>query len=215
MTKEASSDDDPGMLDRLDAGEPARSPEETAARAPYEHLIGRIQDLSDIDPPVGWEDRAMARWTATRRKRRRGMVIGAGVGSLALAVMIFLLHPCAAPNVTGLELAVVTGSGAARRGEAAVGDVLHVRARAEELHVELRIYLGATRIARCPGSPECRGDAPALQIDWKLADAGLYEIVVLSSPAAIPPGDGTRDRDLLDAQTASVRIDTGTVKVSL
>ena len=46
---------DSDMIERLDAGEPARSPEEAAAREPYLRLIERLRDLQEVDPPPGWE----------------------------------------------------------------------------------------------------------------------------------------------------------------
>jgi hypothetical protein len=58
--------DDLDLLDRLDAGLPPRSPEEAAARVPYERLIARIRELEDVKPLPGWEERAMARWRAER-----------------------------------------------------------------------------------------------------------------------------------------------------
>jgi hypothetical protein len=57
------------LIDRLDAGEPPRSPEESAARAPYERLLARIRSLEDA-PPAGWEERAMTRWARHRRRAR-------------------------------------------------------------------------------------------------------------------------------------------------
>lgn len=208
-----SSSDDAGMLDRLDGGEPPRSPDEAEARAPYDRLLERIRDLEDIAPPPGWEDRAMTRWSAARRKRRRRAALAVCAAALALTAVI-LLQLCGRPSTDGLELAVMSGSGVARRGDAAVGDVLHVRARGGLPHVELRMYLGTSRIARCPGDRACGSDTSAPQVDWKLTDAGAYEIVVLSSAAAIPAGDGTRDRDLLDARTAGVQIETRSLKVA-
>lgn len=213
MTGGSSSDDGPDMIERLDAGESPRSPEEAEARAPYERLLGRIRDLEEIAPPAGWEDRAMTRWSVVRRKRRFGIALGVGA-SVALAAVL-LLQLCTPRRAEGLEVAVVSGSGAARRGDAAVGDVLHARARVGSPHVELRIYLGTARIARCPGNPECRGDASSMEIAWPLADPGTYEIVVLSSSVDIPAGDGTRDRDLLEAQEVGVHIETRSLQIAL
>jgi hypothetical protein len=61
--------DDLDVLERLDAGLPPSSPEEAAARGPYERLFARIRDLEDVAPPAGWEERALARW---RRERGGG-----------------------------------------------------------------------------------------------------------------------------------------------
>ena len=213
MTGGPSSDDDPDMIERLDVGDPPRSPEEAEARAPYERLLDRIRDLEDIAPPAGWEDRARTRWSAAKRKRRLGIAFGVGL-SVALVALIWL-QPCAPTREESLELAVVSPSGVTRRGDAAVGDVLHARAPVGLPYMELRIYIGTARIARCPGNPECRRDAATMEIAWKLADVGMYEVVVLSSSAAIPAGDGTRDRDLLDAQVAGVHIEARSLRVSL
>jgi hypothetical protein len=60
----APADDDLDVIDRLDAGLPPSSPEEAAARAPYERLTARIRDLEDVEPPAGWKERAVARWRA-------------------------------------------------------------------------------------------------------------------------------------------------------
>lgn len=213
MSGGSSSDDDPDLIDRLDAGELPRSPEEAAARVPYERLTERLRDLDEIDPPAGWEDRAMARWFAAKRKRRLGILIGTAATSVALAAVL-LLQPCAVAHVEVLELAVRSGSGATRRGDAAVGDVLHARVHLDQPHRELRIYLGAAVMARCPGNVECRVDASTLQLDWRLPDAGMYQVVVLSSPSGIPPGDGTIDRDLLDARAAGASIQTRSLEVA-
>jgi len=61
--------------DSLDAGEPPRSPEESAARVPYEELFARIRNLEDVAPSAGWKERAMARWL-THRRRARVRAIG-------------------------------------------------------------------------------------------------------------------------------------------
>ena len=214
MTSRSSSDEDPGMIERLDAGEPPRSADEAQARAPYEKLLGRIRDLDDIDPPPGWEDRAVSRWSAARRKRRRGALAGAAASVVIAAAAVILLRPCASPATHRLELAEIIERGSQRRGNAAVGDRLHARARVDQPHVELRVYRGTQRVARCPDEPPCRRDAAALQIDWDLTEAGMYEVVVLSSASSIPPGDGTLDRDLLDARGAGVSIESQSFPVS-
>ena len=212
MTTGASPDDDPGMIERLDAGEPASSPEEAEARAPYERLLARIRDLDDIAPPGDWEDRAVTRWSGARRRRRLGIALGATAAAALAAVL--LLQPCAAPAPTGLEVAVITAPGLTRRGDAAVGDLLRVRARLDRTHVELRIYLGTRLVTRCPGSAPCRHDGSVTELEWKLSEAGTYQIVLLSSTSNIPAGDGTLDRDLLDARVAGASIETRPLTVT-
>src|SRR5262249_52424460 len=122
VTTGGSPDDDPGMIERLDAGEPPSSPEEAEARAPYERLLARIRDLDDIAPPAGWEDRAVARWAGARRKRRLVIGLGAVAAAAAALAAVLLLRPCAAPaptpTPTELEVAVLHAPGSTRRGDA-------------------------------------------------------------------------------------------------
>lgn len=212
MTTGSSSDEDLDVIARLDAGEPPQSAEEAKARVPYEKLLARVRDLDDIDPPPGWEDRAASRWAAARRKRRRGMLVGAAASVAVAVAAVLLLQPCSPAR--RLEVATITERGSQRRGETAVGDRLHARARVDQPFVELRIYLGTRRVARCPGDAVCRRDASALEIDWELREAGTYQVVVLSSASRIATGDSTLDRDLLDARGAGASIESQSVPVS-
>jgi len=205
-----ASDDKWAMIERLDAGEPARSPEEAQARAPYERLFERIRDLDEIAPPVGWEDRALARWAAARRKRRLAIAVGS---TTAVALAAVLLQLCSAP-ATRLDVAVLAPPGSTHRGDASVGDLLRVQARGDQAHLELRVYLGPGLVARCPGNPACRRDASLLELDWKLADAGAYQIIMLSSSSDIPAGDGAIERDLLDARSAGASIESHRLSVA-
>jgi len=205
-------DDDAGMFERLDAGEPPSSPEEAAARAPYERLLSRIRDLDEIAPTGDWEDRAVARWSGARRRRRLGIAFGAAAAAALAAVL--LLQPCATTPPPGLEIAVLAAPRPTRRGDAAVGERLRARARPDRAHVELRVYLGTRLVARCPGSAPCRRDGAVTELEWKLGEAGTYQIILLSSSSDIPAGDGTLDRDLLDAQGAGASIETRALTVT-
>jgi hypothetical protein len=217
MTTGSSSGKDldvaPDVIERLDAGEPPQSPEEAQARAPYERLIERVKDLDEIAPPAGWEDRAVERWSGARRKRRRDLGIALGATTAAAVTAVLLLQPCRASDASQFEVAVLTERGSTYRGDASVGNVLRARARLDRPQVDLRIYLGTRLIARCPGSAACSRDASVLQLDWKLAEPGRYQVIVLSSASSIPAGDGTVDRDLLDARAAGVSIDMRTIPV--
>lgn len=213
MTAKSPPEEDPGVIERLDAGEPPASPEEAQARAPYERLFDRIRGLDDPGPPAGWEDRAMARWSAARRKRRLGIVIG--VTAAAGLAATLLLRPCAPPSGARLEVAALRAPGSTRRGDPAVGDLLRARAREDRAHVQLRLYLGTKLIAQCPGGEPCQRDGSVFVLDWKLVEAGRYQVVVLSSNSEIPAlGDTTIDHDLLEARTAGASIETETVNVS-
>ena len=46
----------------------ANTDDEDKARR-VEWLIALIRELPDIEPPPGWEERAMARWQRERRRR--------------------------------------------------------------------------------------------------------------------------------------------------
>jgi len=217
MTSGPSSDSDldvdPEMIERLDAGEPPRSPEEAQARGPYERLIERVRDLDEIAPPGDWEDRAVARWSQARRKRRLG--IGLAIGATtAVGLAAALLLRCGAPDAAGLEVAVLTDDGSTYRGDASVGKVLQTRARVDRAEVDLRLYLDTRLIARCPGSAGCRRDASIVQLDWKLVAPGRYQIVLLSSGSKIPAGHGTVDGDLLEARAAGASIETHPISVA-
>ncbi len=54
------------MLDRMDRGEPPRDEAEAAQRRPYERMIEALRTTPPMEPPAGWEARALERW------RRRG-----------------------------------------------------------------------------------------------------------------------------------------------
>jgi len=162
MSAATPPDDDDKLLDALDAGEPARTPEETAARLPYQRLIERIQDLDEISPPPGWEERAEQRWRArrvdARKRRQRRAILGLSLGGAALAAAL-LLRPCAStpkpetpPPLVQAQVAIKTiHSGPPRRGDdVLVGDKLVAQAPVDGTHVELRIYLGDKLFARCP-----------------------------------------------------------------
>jgi len=213
VTKVPPLGEDPAMIERLDAGEPSRSPEEAEARASYERLFARLRDLDDIPPSTGWEDRAMARWHATRRRRWVG--IAAGATAVAGLTAVLLLKPCSSPTPSGFEIAVLTDPGHPHRGDPAVGNLLRVRAREDRAHVELRVYLGSKLVVRCPGSQACRSDASVVELAWTLVEPGSYQAVVLSSAAEIPsPSDGGLDRDLLEARNARASIEIRSLKVA-
>ncbi|HWO24148.1 MAG TPA: hypothetical protein VNO30_35640 [Kofleriaceae bacterium] len=218
MSAATPPDDDDKLLDALDAGEPARTPEETAARLPYQRLIERIQDLDEISPPPGWEERAEQRWRArrvdARKRRQRRAILGLSLGGAALAAAL-LLRPCAStpkpetpPPLVQAQVAIKTiHSGPPRRGDdVLVGDKLVAQAPVDGTHVELRIYLGDKLFARCPGRPECRRSAQGLEITLELTEEGTYRAVAFSSQAPIPePGpDGYMD-DVSTAQRAGAK----------
>ena len=216
MTTRPPLDDDPGVLERLEAGEPPASPEEAEARASCEHLFERLRDLEDISPPAGWEGRAAGRWRAARRRRQLGIALGA-TATAGLAALL-LLRPCTGPTQArgpALELAMLDAPGPTRRGDHTVGSLLRARGRVDRAHVEVRLYLGTTLIAQCPGSPSCRIDASVVELTWTTTEPGEYQAVRLSSNEAIPPpSNGGIDRDQLDARNMGAITESKPVMIS-
>lgn len=206
-------DRDQDLIDRLDRGLPTTSPEEAAARAPYERLLASIRDLPHTAPDLGWEERTAARWRASRaaRRRRRWQLVAVGVAAVALAAAaVLLLRPHGRPAV-GLEVAVLVPDGGVRRGEAALDDVLRLRAARRAAAVELRVYRDTELVARCPGAPACQVTAATLTLELPLSAPGVYRVLVLSSARPIPaPGPDGLDRDRLDAQSAGVTVESTT-----
>src|SRR5262245_5341204 len=115
MTDDETAEDE--MLDRLDAGLPPASPDERAARAPYERLQAEVRELPTAKAPPGMRGRVREQWKAARRRRRRGMMIGGGVAVVALAaILLVLLWPAKAPRSSPVAVAFVTPDGVVRRG---------------------------------------------------------------------------------------------------
>lgn len=201
------------MLDRLDAGLPAASPEEQASRAPYERLRARVRALPTAKAPPGMRDRVRAQWKSERaaqRRRRRGLLIGGGVAALAVAAIALLLWPGEADPHTHLAIAVVTPDGVVRRGTAApaVGDVFQVRGREGRVHTEIRVYAKGKLLARCPGDARCN----RLDLDLPLTVPGTYRVLWLSHDRRLPdPHLEGYDGDVAEAQARGVEIERSPV----
>lgn len=206
------SEDEQRMIERLDAGEPAASPEEAQARAPYERVIERLRGAEDIEPPAGWEERLVARRGKALRQRRWG--VGAAVVVIGLGVAATLLLRCASKESSALEVAVLSESREPRRGGAAVGDTLAIRTRGEGAALAL-LYRGARRIASCPGSAACRREGVVLVLEWQLTEPGEYHVAaIFNARGTFAPGDGGLDLDLVAARQAGARVELRKVSVS-
>lgn len=194
---DATTEDEWRAIERLDAGEPAQSEQEAHLRAPYQALIDRVRTTEEAaSPPEGWEARALGRFSQARRKRRWGAA-SAGAAAVAGLMAAIVLLRCEPKPEQGLEIAVVDPSHQVRRGvEPAVGDTLRAHAGGSVL-----LYLGARRLAACPGSAECRREDGGHTLYWKLEEAGTYSVVTLSKGGApLVPIDGVLDLDWTEAR---------------
>ena len=213
-----TTDDDAAedrMLDHLLAGEPAASPEEQAARAPYEAIIADVRELPITTAPPGFHERVRAGWRAARvaRRRRRMVLVAGAVLALAAAVILFLLRPHRGAgsrrNDVHVDLAILTKDGSTWRAagsHARIGDTLQIRGRAGAGATEVRVYFMARLVARCPTDERCRG----LALDLPLAQGGKYVMAWLSSATAVPPPD---ERGL-DADSLRVRSQGGVFEIA-
>jgi hypothetical protein len=179
-------------------------------------MIDRLRELPPIEPPAGWEDRAVARMRAARAAERRRLVVGVGLAAAAAAaVVLVLLRPPPAPGPRGLQVAVAAPEGVVRRGPAAIGDRLRAQAPWSAGEVELRVYRGDRLVARCPSAgtaATCRRTGPhrELELVLELREAGVYRIVALSAAGPLPaPGTDGLDADLLRARSAGAAVERG------
>ncbi|HEX8112481.1 MAG TPA: hypothetical protein VF516_32345, partial [Kofleriaceae bacterium] len=70
-------------------------------------------------------------------------------------------------------------------------------ARGGEGHRALWIYRdGRELVAQCPGHPACQSSGDALSLVLDSAPIGNYQVIGLSSAAALPPATGSLERDL-------------------
>lgn len=213
MTMQANNDAEQQAIDRLDDGEPAASPEEAHLRAPYQQVIDRLHRLEEAEPPAGWEDRAVKRWSAARRsKRLRILGLGGGIGAAAAAIMAILLVQ-GLSEVPTLEVAFATES--KHRGDpVTLGDTMHVRARAGRT-VTLLVYLELELIATCPGSDGCRREGEVQVFELRLDKVGTYRVVrAQGASAAFSPGSGRYEAHVLEARKSGVQLTEQEQKVS-
>lgn len=210
MTDDAATPDDDELLDRIDQGVPPATPEEAAARAPYERLLARVRALPPVAPLPGWEERAAQRWRFAHQ-RRRWIPISAGVVALAAAAALFVALRPGGPTATDdrLAMTVTPPDGIRRAGVAAVGSTLQLRVARPAVHRELRVYRPDLVVVRCPGASTCRETDRELTLELTLDVPGLYRPMVLSAATPIPaPGTGGLDADVLSAREAGATIRT-------
>lgn len=166
---------------------------------PSTRLEQAIEQLgADLEPPPGWEARVLA---AVEPRRRswfvRGWLAVPAVAALAL-VAVLLPRSLRAPEPLALSAELVAGS-QVMRGPSA----LRAIARGGDGHRAIWIYRdGRELAAACPGHPACEITGGALRIVLDPVPIGSYQIIALSSAAALPAATGSPDHDLAAAQDA-------------
>jgi hypothetical protein len=216
-TPEDAAED--AMLDRLDAGEPAVSPEEQAARAPYERLIAQVREKPAAPVPAGMRDRVRAGWHAARdaerRARRRRIAIGVGTTALlAAAVVVFLwARPEGARGIPSPRMFHLTRdpTGLRKLDHPALGSELEAGGVAVTRYAELRLYRETKLLVQCPQDPRCTG----LRLHHTFDAVGNYRLLMLASesPLAPPHPDGY-DADVTAARNAGADFEPETFEVT-
>ncbi len=168
---------------------------------PNKRLEHAIEQLgADLEPPPGWEARVLA---AVEPRRRpwwgRGWLAVPALAAIALALAVVLIPRALrhepGPLVVSAEL--VAGSQKVR-GPSAIRAV----ARGGEGHRAIWIYRDERElVAQCPGHPACQSsdDALSLVLDVPI---GNYQVIALSSAAALPAAASSPERDLGAATAA-------------
>ncbi len=156
---------------------------------------------ADLEPPPGWQARVLAAVEPRRRSGwARGWLAIPALAPLALVLAVVLvprlLRREPAPRVVSAEL--VTGS-QAMRGPSGIRAI----ARGGEGHRAIWIYRdGRELVAQCPGHPACQSSGDALSLVLDSVPIGNYQVIALSSAAALPAATGSPERDLGAATAA-------------
>lgn len=210
MSDKSSEEDELRAIERLDAGEAAQSEEELRLRAPYEALVARVRETEEaVEPPPGWQDRALARWSASRR--RRWIRAAAASASALAAAAAALIMRCSAMGGPALAYDLVHASASLRGGEAVVGD----RIELESQRGSLLLYLEGRKLAQCPGDSACRASGDAFSLAWPFTAPGTYDMVSFQLDGE-PwlPLDGALDLDLVKARELKVQWERKSLRVS-
>jgi len=159
-----------------------------------EHAIEQLG--ADLEPPPGWEARVLAAVEPRRRSWfARGWLAIPVVAAIALVAVLLPARPQHAGEPLALSAELVAGS-QVMRGPSA----LRASARGGEGHRAIWIYRdGHELMAACPGHPACQSSGDALSIVLDGAPIGSYQVIALSSVAALPAATGSPERDLAAA----------------
>ena len=182
---------------------PSSSPQPLEPLARIEAALSRLG--AEHEPPLGWEARVLAA-TATPHRRAWWWFAAPPLLAAAAAAVIVLLPP-GKPSALQLAMEVEKGSTVVRmRGpEPQLGDVVHATATGGGSHRGVWVYHDETELVlQCPAGPHCRHTDDTVIADIALAAIGTYQIVALSSSAALPVPTGRFDEDLAAAARANV-----------
>jgi hypothetical protein len=198
---------------RQDPGAPPPSPALVRAHAQLESLLGNLPPIRADD---SWHDdvlkAAIRAHQRTTRRRWTATVLGA-----AAVVSAIWLWPARRPREPWLDVQIDHPNGPTRGagGEAAIGDLLIVRAQLEP-GSDLRVYRDRTDVlARCPHGPGCRSsganaDDPLIHL--ALDVPGEYDVLLVAG-ADGPLPDGPMDTFLAAARNTNARIASHRVDV--
>lgn len=161
---------------------------------------------ADLEPPPGWEARVLAAVEPRRRSwlarwLARGWIAIPALAALAIAVVVLLpASPERAAEPLTLSADLAAGS-QVMRGPSGI----RATCRGGEGHRAIWIYRDAHElVAACPGHRACQSSGGALSIVLDDAPIGSYQIIALSSAAALPEPTGSPERDLGAAIDAGV-----------
>ena len=167
---------------------------------PSTRLEQAIEQLgADLEPPPGWEARVLAAVEPRRRSWfARGWFAAPALAAIALVAVLLPRSAHRASEPLALSAELVAGA-QVMRGPSA----LRAIARGGDGHRAIWIYRdGRELAAACPGHPACQTTGGALRIVLDPVPIGSYQIIALSSAAALPAATGSPDRDLAAAQDA-------------
>ena len=128
----------------------------------------------------------------------RGWFAAPALAAIALVAVLLPRSAHRASEPLALSAELVAGA-QVMRGPSA----LRATARGGDGHRAIWIYRdGRELAAACPGHPACQTTGGALRIVLDPVPIGSYQIIALSSAAALPAATGSPDRDLAAAQDA-------------
>lgn len=187
--------------------DPRAPPPSPALVREHAHLEDMLGNLPPICVDDSWHDDVLkAAMRAYRRTtRRRWTATALGVAAVAGVIWLWPAHRSREPE---LEVNIKPSNGKTRGGEAAIGDHLIIRARAET-DSDLRVYRDRTALlAWCPGGPSCTssgGPADEKRIDLTLDTTGEYDVLLVSGASLALPRE-SMDAYMAAARTANARV---------